>query len=62
MSTRSALELKVRITIVLLIWAAICLTTFSGRSTILNSKFKSEANQNERDLPEYVMNWDKLND
>lgn len=62
MNTRSALELKVRITIVLLLWAAICLTTFSGRSTILNSKLKSEADKSERNLPEYVMNWDKLND
>ncbi|MEK6477170.1 hypothetical protein WJR50_06535 [Catalinimonas sp. 4WD22] len=62
MSTRSALELKVRITIVLLLWAAICLTTFSGRSTILNSKLKSDTKQNEKNLPEYVMNWDKLND
>lgn len=62
MSTRSALELKIRITLLLLVWAAICLTAYSGRSTILNSKLKIDATQTERTLPEYVMNWDKLND
>lgn len=62
MSTRFALEVKIRITLLLLLWAAICLTAYSGRSTILNSKLKSHHSQVEQTLPEYVMNWDKLND
>lgn len=62
MSTRSALELKIRITLLLLLWAAICLTAYSGRSTILNSKLKNNSTEVEKTLPKYVMNWDKLND
>ena len=61
MSTRSALELKIRITLLLLLWAAICLTAYSGRSTIL-SDIKFSVTKSERALPTYVMNWDKLND
>jgi hypothetical protein len=62
MSNRSALEVKIRITVLLLIWAAICLTAYSGRSTILDLQFKSDSQAVERTLPKYVMNWDKLND
>lgn len=62
MSTRIAIEMKIRITLLLLLWAAICLTAYSGRSTILNSKLKHSTTQEERVLPTYVMNWDKLND
>jgi len=59
---RAALELKLRITLLLLLWAAVCLTAFSDRSSILASKFKPSDEQTERILPEYVMNWEKLND
>ncbi|MFP4092503.1 MAG: hypothetical protein ACLFUB_13990 [Cyclobacteriaceae bacterium] len=61
MSTRSALELKIRITLLLLLWAAICLTAYTDSSTIF-SDIKFSAQKSERDLPAYVMNWDKLND
>ena len=59
---RAAFELKLRITLLLLLWAAICLTAYSERSSILASKFKPLEEQTERILPEYVMNWEKLND
>lgn len=62
MSTRSAIEVKIRITLLLLVWAAICLTAFSERSSILHSKYKNSTAQIERELPQYVMDWNKLND
>ncbi len=62
MSTRSALELKIRITLILLLWATICLTAYSGRSTILNSKLSNNTEVAERHLPTYGMNWNKLKD
>ncbi len=42
MSTKAMTEAKVRITLLLLIWALICLTSFSGRSSLLRSKLKAE--------------------
>jgi len=61
MSTRSALELKIRITLLLLLWAAICLTTYSERSTLLNSKLKEKTSSAIIELPDYLLDWDKLN-
>ena len=58
----AALELKIRITLLLLMWAAICLTAYSERSSIFTSEYKPNDSRIERVLPEYVMNWDKLND
>lgn len=59
---KAAFEIKIRITLLLLLWAAICLTAYSGESSIFASKFKPLEEKVERVLPSYVMNWDKLND
>jgi len=59
---RVALEIKIRITLLLLLWAAICLTAYSSDSSIFASTLKPIEEKVERVLPKYVMNWDKLND
>lgn len=42
MSTKITSELKLRITVLLILWAVICLTALPHRSTILNSKMQAD--------------------
>lgn len=42
MNTKIASELKVRITVMLIFWAVICLTALPNRSTIMKSKLQSD--------------------
>lgn len=42
MNTKTKIEAKVRITLFLLIWAIICLTTFSERSSLLRGRFRTD--------------------
>ena len=42
MSTKIATELKLRITVLLILWAVICLTALPHRSTIFTSKMQTD--------------------